>query len=58
MSEALTLRARTVKIFEKMQVVSLYWFAAQQQTSTSRRQKFDLFDLKFSTEFSELSLKL
>ena len=51
----LTLRARTV--FEKTQVVSLYWFAAQHQTSTSRRQKFDLLDLKFSTEFNELSLK-
>ena len=35
----------------------LYWFAAQQQTSRSRRQKFDLFYLKFSAEFNELSLK-
>ena len=40
-----------------MQAISLYWFAAQQQTSTSRRQKNDLFDPKFSAEFNELSLK-
>ena len=36
--------------------ILLYWFAAQQQTSTSRRQKFDLFDPKFSSEFNKLIL--
>ena len=34
------------KNFEKMQVISLYWFAAQQKTSTLRRQKIGLFDVK------------
>ena len=29
-----------------MQVISLYWFAAQQKTSTLRRQKIGLFDVK------------
>ena len=36
----------------------LYWFAAQQQTSTSGRPKFDFFYPKVSAEFNELSLKL
>ena len=35
----------------------MYWFAAQQQNSTSKRQKFYFFYPKFSSEFSELSLK-
>ena len=46
----------TFKIFEKLQPISLYWFAAQQQTSTSRQQKFDLFYPTFNPEFNELSL--
>ena len=33
----------------------LYWFAAQQQTSTSRPQKFDLFYPKFSPDLNEVS---
>ena len=41
-----------------MQPILIYWFAAQQQTSTSRRQKFDLFYPKFSSKFNELSRKL
>ena len=45
------------KIFEKTQGISLYWFAAQQQTSTYRRQKFDLFYQEFSAEFNKFSLK-
>ena len=45
------------KIFEKMQAISLYWFATQQQTSTFRQQKCGLFYLKFNAEFNELSLK-
>ena len=39
-----------------MQAVSLYWFAAQQQTSTLRRQKIDFFDVKFNANFNELSI--
>ena len=35
----------------------MYWFAAEQQTSTFKWQKFGLFYLKFSAEFNELSLK-
>ena len=31
-------------------------FAAQQQTDAIRRQKLDLFQLKFGTEFNEFSL--
>ena len=56
---SLTLRARTVfKIFEKSQPISLFWFAAQQQTTASRRQKFDLFYPEFSSEFKELTLTI
>ena len=46
------------KIFEKIKVNLLYWFAAQQQTSTFKRQKFGLFYLKFSAEFNELTLNI
>ena len=48
-------RALFLKIFEKTQPISLYWFAAQQQMSTSTRQKFDFSYPKFSPEFNELS---
>ena len=40
-----------------MKAISLYWFAAQQQTNLFRRQKFGLVYLKFSAEFNEFSLK-
>ena len=40
-----------------MQPTSLYWFAAQKQTSTSRQKKFELFYQKFSSQFNELSPK-
>ena len=40
-----------------MQAILLNWFAVQQQTSTSRQQKFDLPHSKFSAEFNELSPK-
>ena len=33
----------------------LYWFAAQQQTSIPRPQKFDLLYSKFSPDFNEFS---
>ena len=41
-----------------MQAISLYWFAAQQQTSTLTRQKCGFFYLKFSAEFNEISFFL
>ena len=57
MDFVLTLRKRTVfKIFEKMRAILLYWFAAQQQTSTLTWQKFGFFYAKFSAEFNEISL--
>ena len=41
---SLTLRARTLlKIFEIMQAISLYWFAAQHETSTLTNQKLGIF---------------
>ena len=36
-----------------MQAISLYWFAAQQQTSTLGWQKIGFFNMKFSTEFDD-----
>ena len=42
-----------LKIFEKMLVISLYWFAAQQHNSSLRRQKDSLFDSKFIVESNE-----
>ena len=45
------------QIFEKTQAILLDWFAVQQQISTSRSLKLDLFYSKFSTEFNELSCK-
>ena len=38
-----------------MQAILLYWFAAQQQTSTLTRLKFGFFSAKFSAEFNEIS---
>ena len=38
-----------------MRVISLYWFAAQQQTSACRRQASGSFYSKFSVEWSELT---
>ena len=46
------------KAFEKKQVILLYWLAVQQQTSTFRWQKCDLFCLEFKAELNELSLNL
>ena len=45
-----------LKIFEKMQAISLHWFAVQRQTNILRQQKFGLFYVKFSAESNELSL--
>ena len=41
------------KIFEKMPVISLHWFAAQQQNSSLRCQKYNLFRSKFFVESNE-----
>ena len=40
-------------IFDKMPVILLYWFAAQQQNNSLRRQKYSLFRSKFSVESNE-----
>ena len=45
-------------IFGKTQPVSLYWFAVEQQTSTSRRQKVDSVYPKFCLQFNELSFTI
>ena len=37
-------------------MISLYWFPAQQCTSTLRRQKNGLLDVNFKAEFNEISL--
>ena len=42
------------KIFEKAQLISLNWFAAQKQTSKSKWQNIGFFYLKFSAKFKEL----
>ena len=56
---SLTLTARTVfKIFEKTQAITLDGFAAQQQTSTFRREKCGWLFAKFSAKFNELSFNL
>ena len=36
-----------------MKIISLDWFATEQQTSTFMRQNFRVFYPKFSAEFSE-----
>ena len=52
----LTLRAHTVFFnFEKMQVISLYWFAANSST-TLRRRNFGWFYVKLSVESNDLGL--
>ena len=43
------------EISKKMPVISMYWFAAQQQTSTYQRQKYRPIYSKFSVEQSELT---
>ena len=40
--------------FEKILVLLLYWFAAQQQTSTFRCEIFDPFSSKFQAELMSL----
>ena len=61
----LTLRTRSsAEISKKIEIFtvlkklksSLYWFAAQQQTSTFRRQKSRSIYSKFSVEENELTL--
>ena len=40
-----------------MPPISLYWFAAQQQTSALRPEKYGCFYVKFSAEFNRFGLK-
>ena len=51
---SLTSTAGTV--FMIFQAILLYWFAVQDQTSISRQQKFNLFNLKFSPTYNEPNL--
>ena len=52
----LTLRTRSsVWNLKKMPVISLYWFAAEQQSSTCRRQKSHSIYSIFSVEENELT---
>ena len=46
------------KFFEIMKVTLLHWFAAQQQTSTFRRQKVDSFYPKFSAKLNDLTVNV
>ena len=39
-----------------MKAISLYWFAAQQQTTTFKWQKIGLFHAKYNVDFNELNL--
>ena len=48
-------RALQFEISKKMLVISLYWFAAQQQTSTTRPEKSGSVYSKFSVKESELT---
>ena len=48
-------RALQFEISKKMPVILLYWFAAHQQTSTLRRQKFRSIYSKCSVELSEIT---
>ena len=40
-------------ILEKTQATLLKWFASQQQTNTSRRQKLNVSYLRFISQFNE-----
>ena len=44
------------KVFEKILVTLLQWFAAQQQISAFREQKYTLFHAKFNAQFNASSL--
>ena len=54
----LTLRARTLlKIFEIMQAISLYWLAAQHETSTLTKQKLGIFKKIIVQNLMKLAFK-
>lgn len=56
---SLTLSSRPVFwILEKRPVISLYWFAVQQQNSTLRRQKYVFSYLESSAQLDEVSPSL
>ena len=52
-----TKRALFFKFFGNTQPILLYWFAAQQEASTSRQQYFYLFYPKFSPQFNKLGCR-
>ena len=56
----LTLSHRTLNILKKRQLLSLYWFVAQQHTHTStiRHQKLDPFYLKFRAELNKFIFRV
>ena len=45
-----------LKFFEKNELISLYWFAVEWQTSTSRWQNSYMLYVKFCPELHEPSL--
>ena len=51
-------RACGVEILQKMPLISLYWFAVQQQSSRYKRQVFFSLAFKFMREWSELTSSL
>ena len=42
-----------LKTFEEIQLLLLYWFSAQQHTSSFRHQKLDPFYSKFRAELND-----
>ena len=46
--------ALVFRVSEKRQLISLYWFAAQQQTITFRHQKYTFYS-KFNAQLNEPS---
>ena len=47
------MQASVFKIYEKMPVILLYWFSAQEQNSSLMPQKYSFFPSKFSVESIE-----
>ena len=47
-----------LNILKKRQLLSLYWFAAQQHISTIRNQKLDPFYLKFRAELNKFIFRV
>ena len=51
-------RVLSFKIFEKIPVISLYWFVTPKRTSIFRRQKCDFSSSNFSVELIKLTSSL